>query len=225
MQLLVRLSQSSSSITFFPLRERELKGSSLIVALVSLFSFLKATKWIAFHSSRSDVSTVSIISQLSYGSSRLRSARPRFRDWSVSLNHIADPRSYNIQRQYAIFQELCFKVFLAPSLCFVWDDFCSGVFAFIYIIYRNESKLLKTVFKTYGNIYIMRQFKWGIMIILPYFLSNGVGSGGWGWGVGENDKRSYLNRKCRTMEYSLNPWSFTLAGFYELLETRQRVLL
>ena len=100
-------------------RERELKGSSLIVALVSLFSFLKATKWIAFHSSRSDVSTVSIISQLSYGSSRLRSARPRFREWSVSLNHIADPRSYNIQRQYAIFQELCFKVFLAPSLCFV----------------------------------------------------------------------------------------------------------
>ena len=44
------------------------------------------------------------------------------------------------------------------------------------------------------------------MIILPYFLSNGGG-------VGENDKRSYLNRKCRTLEYSLNARSFTLAGF------------
>ena len=53
-------------------RERKLNGSSLIVALVSLFSFLKATKWIAFHSSRSDVSTVSIISQLSYGSIKVK---------------------------------------------------------------------------------------------------------------------------------------------------------
>ena len=37
----------------------------------------------------------------------------------------------------------------------------------------------------------------------------------WGgeWGVGENDNRSYLNRKCRTLEYSLNARSFTLAGF------------
>ena len=37
----------------------------------------------------------------------------------------------------------------------------------------------------------------------------------WGgeWGVGENDKRSYLNRKCRTLEYSLSARSFTLAGF------------
>ena len=26
-----------------------------------------------------------------------------------------------------------------------------------------------------------------------------------GCGVGENDKRSYLKRKCRTLEYSLNP--------------------
>ena len=45
------------------------------------------------------------------------------------------------------------------------------------------------------------------MIILPYFLSNEGGGGG------ENDKRSYLKRKCKTMEYSLNPRSFTLAGF------------
>ena len=73
MQLPVRLSQSSSSIPVFSTqRERELKGSSLIVALVSLFSFLKATKWIAFHTSRSDVSTVSIISQLSYGSIKVK---------------------------------------------------------------------------------------------------------------------------------------------------------
>ena len=58
-------------------RERKLNGSSLIVALVSLFSFLKATKCIAFHSYRLDVSTVSIVSQLQllYESTRLRSAR------------------------------------------------------------------------------------------------------------------------------------------------------
>ena len=83
-------------------RERKLKRSSLIVAPVSLFSFLKATKCIAFHSGRLDVSIVSIVSQLSYGSSRLRSAKTPFRDWSVSRNHIADPRSYNIQRQHTI---------------------------------------------------------------------------------------------------------------------------
>ena len=109
MQLLVRLSQSSSSIIFFSTqRERKLNGSSLIVALVSLFSFLKATKCIAFHSSRLDVSTVSIVSQLQllHESTRLRSARTRFGDWSV----------------------------------------CPGVFVFIYIIYMNESKLLKAVF-------------------------------------------------------------------------------
>ena len=85
-------------------RERKLNGSSLIVALVSLFSFLKATKCIAFHFSRFDVSTVSIVSQLSYGSSRLRSARTRFRYWISACNYTADPRSYNIQRQYAIFK-------------------------------------------------------------------------------------------------------------------------
>ena len=85
-------------------RERKLKRSSLIVALVSLFSFLKATKCIAFHFSRFDVSTVSIVSQLSYGSSRLRSARTRFRYWISACNYFADPRSYNIQRQYAIFK-------------------------------------------------------------------------------------------------------------------------
>ena len=98
-------------------RERKLNGSSLIVALVSLFSFLKETKCIAFHSGRLDVSIVSIVSQLSYGSSRLRSAKTPFRDW-----------------------------------------------------------------------------------------------------VGENDKRSYLKRKCRTLEYSLNARSFNLAGFYEFLQ-------
>ena len=87
-------------------RERKLNGSSLIVALVSLFSFLKATKCIAFHFYRLDVSTVSIVSQLQllYESTRLRSARTRFGDWSVSPNYIADPRSYKIQRQYAIFK-------------------------------------------------------------------------------------------------------------------------
>ena len=99
--------QSSSSIIFFfTQRESKLNGSSLIVALVSLLSFLKATKCIAFHFYRLDVSTVSIVSQLQllYESTRLRSARTRFGDWSVSPNYIANPRSYKIQRQYAIFK-------------------------------------------------------------------------------------------------------------------------
>ena len=63
-------------------RERKLNGSSLNVALVSLFSFLKVTKCIAFHSSRFDVSTVSIVSQLQllYESTRLRS------DWLPFLS-------------------------------------------------------------------------------------------------------------------------------------------
>ena len=104
MPLLVRVSQSSSSIIFFfTQRESKLNGSSVSVALVSLLSFLKATKCIAFHSSRLDVSIVSQLLLL-YESTRLRSARTRFGDWSVSPNHIADPRSYKIQRQYAIFK-------------------------------------------------------------------------------------------------------------------------
>ena len=39
---------------------------------------------------------------------------------------------------------------------------------------------------------------------------------GCGVGVGENDKSSYLNRKCRTLEYYLSARSFNLTGFYEL---------
>ena len=53
----------------------------------------------------------------------------------------------------------------------------------------------------------MRQFKWGITVILRYLLSNGVG-------VGEHDKRSLLNRTCRTLVHSFNTRSFTL-GFNE----------
>ena len=68
---------------------------------------------------------------------------------------------------------------------------------------------------TYGNIYIMRQFKWGVIIILPYFLSNGVG---------EHDKRSYLNPKSRTLEYLLSARLFTLASFGELVGTREKVI-
>ena len=41
-----------------------------------------------------------------------------------------------------------------------------------------------------------------------------------GLAVREHDKRSYLNRKCRTLEYSLNARLFTLTGFDELVETR-----
>ena len=44
----------------------------------------------------------------------------------------------------------------------------------------------------------MKQFKWGIII-------NGVGGG-------EHNKRSNLNRACRTLEYSLYARSFTHLG-------------
>ena len=44
------------------------------------------------------------------------------------------------------------------------------------------------------------------------------------WGVGEHDKTSYLNRKCRTLEYLLNARLFTLASFGELMETREKVI-
>ena len=127
MQLLVRLSQSSSSIIFFSTqRERKLNGSSLIVALVSLFSFLKATKCIAFHSSRLDVSTVSIVSQLQllYESTRLRLARTRFRDWSVKTtlqiqDHIIskDSTRYSKRSAWRCFWLLQFETILSRSSC------------------------------------------------------------------------------------------------------------
>ena len=96
--------------------ERKLTNRCTCIAV-----FLKATKCIAFHSGRLDVSIVSIVSQLPYGSSRLRSAKTPFRDWSVSRNHIADPRSYNIQRQHTILKAQCFKVFLAPIVFVLFE--------------------------------------------------------------------------------------------------------
>ena len=62
-------------------------------------------KCFAFHFNHLDVCTVSILSQLSHESSRQRTARISmlgFKDWIVSRNYSADPRSYNIQSQYAI---------------------------------------------------------------------------------------------------------------------------
>ena len=72
-------------------REGKLSGSSLIVALVSLLSFLEAKKCISFHFNHLDICTVSILCQFLYESSRLRSARIQFRDWSVSRNYFARP--------------------------------------------------------------------------------------------------------------------------------------
>ena len=43
-----------------------------------------------------------------------------------------------------------------------------------------------------------------------------------GWGVGVCDKRSFLNRKCRTLEYLLNARLNTLTSFGELVETREK---
>ena len=37
--------------------------------------------------------------------------------------------------------------------------------------------------------------------------------------MGEHNRRSCRNRKCRTMEYSLSARLFTLVGFDELVET------
>ena len=132
---------------FFSQRERKLNGSSLIVALVSLFSFLKATKCIAFHFYRLDVSTVSIVSQLQllYESTRLRSARTRFRDWSVKTtlqipDHIISKDSTRYSKRSA------WRCFWLLQSLFCLRRFCPGVFVFIYIIYMNESKLLKAVF-------------------------------------------------------------------------------
>ena len=128
-------------------RERKLNGSSPIVALVSLFSFLKATKCIAFPSSRLDVSTVSIVSQLQllYESTRLRLARTRFRDWSVKTtlqipDHIISKDSTRYSKRSA------WRCFWLLQSLFCLRRFCPGVFVFIYIIYMNESKLLKAVF-------------------------------------------------------------------------------
>ena len=128
-------------------RERKLKRSSLIVAPVSLFSFLKATKCIAFHSSRLDVSTVVIVSQLQllYESTRLRPARTRFRDWSVKTtlqipDHIISKDSTRYSKRST------WRCFWLLQSLFCLRRFCPGVFVFFYIIYMNESKLLKAVF-------------------------------------------------------------------------------
>ena len=143
-------------------RERKLNGSSLIVAFVSLFSFLKATKCIAFHSYRLDVSTVSIASQLQllHESTRLRSARTRFGDWSVSPNYIANPRSYKIQRQYAIFKAQCLRIFLAPTVFVLFETILSRSFC---VHLHNLHKRIQTfegcILNVWKYIYIMRQFK------------------------------------------------------------------
>ena len=118
-------------------RERKLNGSSLIVALVSLFSFLKATKCIPCL----DVSTVSIVSQLQLLSecTRLRLARTRFRDWSVKItlqipDHIISKDSTRYSKRSA------WRCFWLLQSLFCLRRFCPGVFVFIYIIYMNESK-------------------------------------------------------------------------------------
>ena len=84
----------NSHINFFrsTQRERRLTGSSLIV----LHLYRRSVFWkrqnacIAFHFNHLDTCIVSILDQLLYASSRLRSARIQFRDWSVSriVDHI-----------------------------------------------------------------------------------------------------------------------------------------
>ena len=83
----------------------------------------------------------------------------------------------------------CFRTY---SL-FYLRRLCPGVFAFIYIVYINESKLLKAVFQTFGNIYIMKQFKLELILYCRTFSRIGVG---------KLDKKSDLNQKCRSLEYS-----------------------
>ena len=125
-------------------RERKLNGSSLIVALVSLFSFLKATKCIAFHSYRLDVSIVSQL-QLLYESTRLRSARTRFRDRSVkTTSQIPDHIISKDSTRYS--KRSTWRRFWLLQSLFCLRRFCPGVFVFFYIIYMNESKLLKALF-------------------------------------------------------------------------------
>ena len=127
-------------------REGKLTGSSLIVALVSLLSFLEAKKCIPFHFNYLDICTVSILCQLLYESSRLRSARIQFRDRSVSRNHFARPQiiKSKVNPRYSKHRVLrCFGTYIV-FVCL--KRFFPGVFLFVYIIYMNESKLLNAVF-------------------------------------------------------------------------------
>ena len=88
---------------------------------------LSLIKCIAFHFSRLHVCAVSILSQLSYESSHPRSVRIQFRDWSVSRNHFAYPRSYKNLQSTCDIQSIGFKgVFGSYSLCL--RPFCRRVF-------------------------------------------------------------------------------------------------
>ena len=150
-----------------------------------------------------------------YARLEFRCQDSKTRLYHVTILQIPD---HTISKDSALYlKRSVLRCFWLLQSLFCWKRFCPGVFAFIRIIYIYESKLLKTVFWTYGNIYIMRQFKWGVIAILLYFLSNGMGGG-------ECDKRSFLNRKCRTLEYLLNARLNTLTSFGELVETREKVL-
>ena len=122
-------------------RERKLNGSSLIVALVSLFSFLKATKWIAFHSSRSDVSTVSIISQLLYGS--FVYTQPDLDSeigvYRVTILQIPDHIISKDSTRY--FKRGVLRCFWLLQSLFCLRRFCSGVFC---VHLHNLQKRIQT---------------------------------------------------------------------------------
>ena len=156
--------------------------------------------------------------QLLYESTRLRSARSRFRDWSVSPNHIADPRSYKIQRQYAIFQAwcLCLKVFLAPTVFVLFESILSRSFC---VHLHNLHKRIQTFEGCILNVW---KYIYNEAIQVRNYDNIALLSLEWGGGggVGENDKRSYLNRKCRTIWSTLSihdhsPWPVSI-NFWKL---------
>ena len=132
---------------FLTQRERKLNGSSLIVALVSLFSFLKATKCIAFHFYRMFLPFLSLVNRNSYMSllvyvqPELDSETGAYRLTILQIpGHIKSKDSTRYSKRSA------WGYFWLPQSLFCLGRFCPGVFVFIYIIYINESKLLKAVF-------------------------------------------------------------------------------
>ena len=142
-----RLIQPSSSIIF------RSTLSALTEATVSLFSFQKRQN--ALISILIIQMFVPFLFSVNSHMSLLVYTRPEFRcqdsktGQSVSSNLSAGPDHIisKVNTRYSkhkVFR--VFRVFWLPQSLFCLRIFCPGVFAFINIIYIDESKLLKTVF-------------------------------------------------------------------------------
>ena len=139
-----RLIQPSSSIIF------RSTLSALTEATVSLFSFQKRQN--ALISILIIQMFVPFLFSVNSHLSLLVYTRPEFRcqdsktGQSVSSNLSADPDHIISKVNTRYSKHRVFRVFWLPQSLFCLGIFCPGVFAFINIIYIDESKLLKTVF-------------------------------------------------------------------------------